>query len=199
MSQYSRPLQTSTTKPCPDGEDMLVALQNIPSNFDLALNGGADRTFLSPKPKAGQNGVLDQEGSRRPLISPNSAVGRGVSPYHQPSRSSPKTWRAFFWEIWHQNEGCFLVMFSQVFGALMNVTARLLEVEGDGMNPFQLLFIRQGLTAILCTGWMWYSRVPDFLLGSKSVRWLLVVRSITGFFGIFGMYCELQLLSLNIW
>lgn len=58
------------------------------------------------------------------------------------------------------------------------------------MHPFQILFIRQGLTVILCSVWMWWSKVPDFPLGKKEVRGLLVARSFSGFFGIFGMYCE---------
>lgn len=81
-----------------------------------------------------------------------------------------------------------MVAISQLFGALMNVTTRLLELEGDGMNPFQILFARQGITAIFCTAWMWWAKVPDFPFGYKGYRGLLVVRSVTGFFGIFGMY-----------
>lgn len=72
----------------------------------------------------------------------------------------------------------------------MNVAARLLELEGDGMRPIQLLFVRQGLTAVLCTGYMWWAKVPDFPLGVKGLRKLLVARACTGFFGIYGMYCE---------
>lgn len=86
--------------------------------------------------------------------------------------------------------------FSQLFGALMNVTTRLLELEGEGMHPFQVLFARQGLTVIFCTAWMWWNKVPDFPLGKKEVRGLLVARSVTGFFGIFGMYCKLYLLPI---
>lgn len=73
----------------------------------------------------------------------------------------------------------------------MNVTTRLLELEGEGMDPFQVLFARQGLTVFLCTAYMWWTRVEDFPLGKREVRGLLVVRSVTGFFGIFGMYCRL--------
>jgi hypothetical protein len=106
----------------------------------------------------------------------------------RPSRST--TWKQSFKNFWHQNQGLFLVTFSQLFGASMNVAARLLELEGDGMRPIQLLFVRQGLTAILCTGYMWWAKVPDFPLGFKGLRKLLVARACTGFFGIYGMYCK---------
>ncbi|PVH84468.1 hypothetical protein DL98DRAFT_558308 [Cadophora sp. DSE1049] len=120
---------------------------------------------------------------------------RSVSPYpHHPS--TPRTWRESLWNFWDQNQGLFLVTFSQLFGALMNVTTRLLELEGEGMDPFQILFARQGLTAIFCTVWMWYGKVPDFPLGAKGLRGLLIVRSLTGFFGIFGMYYSLQYLPV---
>lgn len=72
----------------------------------------------------------------------------------------------------------------------MNVTTRLLELEGEGMNPMQILFVRMGLTGLCCCIYMWWNDVPDFPLGPKAVRKLLVARGLTGFFGIFGMYCK---------
>jgi hypothetical protein len=90
------------------------------------------------------------------------------------------------------------VTISQFFGALMNVTTRLLELEGEGMHPFQVLFARMGITMVLCCSYMWYTKVPYFPLGMREVRWLLVVRGLTGFFGIFGMYCRCSFLYLSI-
>lgn len=81
---------------------------------------------------------------------------------------------------------------SQLFGALMNVTTRLLELEGEGMNPMQILFVRMGLTGFFCCLYMWWKDIPDFPLGPKGVRGLLVARGLTGFFGIFGMYCKYE-------
>ncbi|PQE17223.1 integral membrane duf6 protein [Rutstroemia sp. NJR-2017a BVV2] len=78
----------------------------------------------------------------------------------------------------------------------MNVTTRLLELEGDGMHPFQILFARMGLTMLCCCTWMWWKQVPDFPLGKRSVRGLLVARACSGFWGIFGMYYSLQYLPV---
>lgn len=72
----------------------------------------------------------------------------------------------------------------------MNVAARVLETEKDGMHPFQILFVRMGMTTILCCLYMWYKKVEHFPLGQKKIRGLLVCRGLVGFFGIFGMYCE---------
>jgi hypothetical protein len=40
---------------------------------------------------------------------------------------------------------------------------------------------------------MYFTSVPDFPLGKKEVRWLLVLRGLGGFVGIYGFYCK----SLN--
>lgn len=175
-----------------EDDDILESLQNIPSHFDLALNGNTNRAYLSPNPKAADGSLLDPEQFRRLSISTISSMGRhsrNASPYPDPGRAAPYTWKTLFWDFWQRNQGLFLVSFSQLFGALMNVTTRLLELEGDGMQPFQILFARQGLTMIFCSIWMWWKDIPDFPLGPKDVRWLLVCRSMSGFFGIYGMYC----------
>lgn len=49
----------------------------------------------------------------------------------------PGTLRAFY----ARNKGLAYVLLAQVFGVLMNVTTRLLEIEGNrgaGMHPFQV-------------------------------------------------------------
>ncbi|TVY86791.1 putative transport protein, partial [Lachnellula willkommii] len=190
-----------TINPAEPEQDILESLQNIPSNFDLALNGDTTRTFLSPNPtKQADATLLDPEAFRRLSVSTISSVGlphsRGVSPYPAPSTSEPKTIKNAWKRFWARNQGLFLVSFSQLFGALMNVTTRLLELEGDGMHPLQILFARMGLTMIFCCMWMWWKSVPDFPFGAKGIRWLLVGRGICGFFGIYGMYYSLQYLPV---
>jgi len=37
---------------------------------------------------------------------------------------------------------------------------------------------------------MWWTKVPDFLLGKPGVRALLVIRALFGFFGLFCLYCK---------
>ena len=61
----------------------------------------------------------------------------------------PRTWKDKIGTFYALNRGLALVMASQLFGALMNVTTRLLEtggIHGHGMHPFQVrttLFGRQ--------------------------------------------------------
>ncbi|KAF2666400.1 hypothetical protein BT63DRAFT_377242 [Microthyrium microscopicum] len=105
----------------------------------------------------------------------------------------------FLHSFWGRNKGLVLVLIAQIFGVLMNVTTRLLELEGNngkGMHPFQILLARMFITVVLASLYMYYTKTPDFPLGAKPVRKILVARGLGGFFGVFGMYYSLQYLPL---
>ncbi|CZT45135.1 uncharacterized protein RSE6_05418 [Rhynchosporium secalis] len=188
MSPQYTPTEWTSSHKFEHHNDYLQPPQDIPSNGDTALNGSTNRTFLSPDAAKGDASLLEPDSMRRLSISTTSSMGRARSIFPYSNHSTlPRTWRGSLWNFWAQNEGLFLVSISQLFGALMNVTTRLLELEGEGMHPFQILFARQGITAIFCSLWMWKAKVPDFPLGARGIRKLLVARSLTGFFGIFGI------------
>ncbi|POR38141.1 Putative membrane protein [Tolypocladium paradoxum] len=108
----------------------------------------------------------------------------------EPRTSSPLK------RFWERNKPAVLVALSQLFGALMNLSARFLELEGEGMHPVQVLLLRQSLTAVCCLTYMWWMRIPDSPFGKREIRWLLVARGCTGFFGIFGMWYSMMYLPL---
>ncbi|KAK0389705.1 hypothetical protein NLU13_3278 [Sarocladium strictum] len=110
--------------------------------------------------------------------------------YHSEPSASPAT------GFVHRNKPAILVAISQMFGALMNMTARLLELEGDGMHPLQVLLIRQALTSLACSLYMFLRRTPDFPLGKPELRPLLILRGVSGFFGIYGMWFSMMYLPL---
>ncbi|KAI9701506.1 MAG: hypothetical protein M1836_001562 [Candelina mexicana] len=115
------------------------------------------------------------------------------------SPALPRTWRGTLEALWLRNRGLALVMLSQLFGALMNVTTRLLETEGsngEGMHPMQILFARMGITMVLACLYMWYTKVPHFPFGEREVRGLLVARGLGGFFGVYGIYYSLLYLPI---
>lgn len=99
------------------------------------------------------------------------------------------------------NYGAMLVVLAQFFGVGMNVSTQLLETpgsHGEPMHPYQILFVRQFITASLCTAYGLYTKsIPDFPFGPREVRWLLVSRGLCGFFGVFGMYFSLLYLPLS--
>lgn len=89
-------------------------------------------------------------------------------------------------KFWAKNKGAVLVAVSQGFGALMNLSARLLETEGEGMHPVQVLLLRQAITSICCFIYMWWMGTPGAPFGGKDIRILLLIRGVAGFFGIYG-------------
>ena len=46
------------------------------------------------------------------------------------------------------------------------------------------------ITVVCASLYMWYKKIEHFPWGMKEVRPLLVARGLTGFFGVFGMYCK---------
>src|SRR3954471_23795638 len=82
--------------------------------------------------------------------------------------------------FWGRNRGVVLVAVAQLFGALMNLSARLLELESD-MHPFQILFARMSITTVMSCLYMWWMQVPDFPLGAKGIRTVLIIRGVSGF------------------
>ncbi|PVH99416.1 hypothetical protein DM02DRAFT_507475, partial [Periconia macrospinosa] len=98
--------------------------------------------------------------------------------------------------FWAKNRELCLVLMAQLCGALMDTATRILELEGDGMHPLQILFARMGLTMIGCCIWMLWKAVPDSPFGVENVRWLLVGRGLFGFIGTYGSYYSLQYLPV---
>lgn len=79
----------------------------------------------------------------------------------------------------------------------MSLTARLLETTPERFHPLQILFARQTITSTGSFIWMWWNSVSHAPLGEKGVRWLLVLRGIGGFWGVFGLYYSLTYLDLS--
>ncbi|KAI6823608.1 hypothetical protein KC340_g5021 [Hortaea werneckii] len=178
----------------------------------------ASQAEAQSKQKSG-NGFLSAplSGPIRPL-SPDTLSNLSTDEYneirlgHLPSRHftggqsheakpeiTPRGWYGKVRALWTRNLGLCYMLIAQVFGTLMNVTTRLLEVEGNngkGLHPFQILFARMSITVVLASGYMYYRKTPYFPLGMPEVRWLLVARGFGGFFGVFGMYYSLLYLPL---
>lgn len=47
-----------------------------------------------------------------------------------------------------------------------------------------------GVTLILSTLYMWWTKVPYFPLGHPQIRGWLVLRALFGFLGLFTLYCK---------
>ncbi|VBB83645.1 Putative Protein similar to YPL264C of Saccharomyces cerevisiae [Podospora comata] len=143
---------------------------------------------VSPNP---QRGALSSSPSRR-APAPASPRSPTLSREKQKQSAFSRSCLAF----WEKNKGPILVVFAQLFGALMNVSARLLELEGDGMHPLQILFVRMSVTSILSCIYMYWKNIPDFPMGPRNIRPLLLLRGFSGFFGIYGMWYSMMYLPL---
>ena len=177
-------------EPQPDFPVKSGAKADQPS-LNITFGGGI--RAASPNPSLislddSNNVRLGRNPDHVPLVDGRRHASRSPAP--------PKTWKGKIKSAWTTNKGLALVMISQVFGTLMNVTTRLLEMEGNngqGYHPFQILFARMGITVICASIYMWRSKTEHFPFGMKDVRPLLVARGLSGFFGVFGMYCELMI------
>jgi hypothetical protein len=65
-----------------------------------------------------------------------------------------------------------------------------LMLLGKGYHPFQILFARMFITVVCASLYMRYKNIEHFPWGMREVRPLLIARGLTGFFGVFGMYCK---------
>ncbi|KAL8689770.1 MAG: hypothetical protein Q9224_004566 [Gallowayella concinna] len=75
----------------------------------------------------------ENERERGRLLAPSTLRYPSTSP------APIQSWRARCIALWIANKGLVLVGLSQLFGALMNVTTRLLETTGEPLNTFQYL------------------------------------------------------------
>ncbi|KAJ3561720.1 hypothetical protein NP233_g10023 [Leucocoprinus birnbaumii] len=99
--------------------------------------------------------------------------------------------------IYHRNIGLLLVIGSQLFLSLMNVAVKKLNAIEPPVTALQLIVVRMSITWICSVIYMFSTGVPDPFRGPESVRLLLVLRGVSGFFGLFGLYFSLQYLSLS--
>jgi hypothetical protein len=156
------------------GEDDGDIIDHLPL-ADLA-NSKPSSPFLNPHvPRSLSASPISEHGRLSPYYS------RALSPVPYPHR--PQGGAAIsdaLGRFWNRNRGVILVAVAQLFGALMNLAARLLELEAE-MHPLQILFARMSITTVLSLLYMWWNKVPDFPLGARGIRGVLVIRGVSGF------------------
>jgi drug/metabolite transporter (DMT)-like permease len=99
--------------------------------------------------------------------------------------------------FFYRNVGLFLIAGAQFFFSTMNLCAKLLTSGDPPIHPLEIIFMRMSITWLGALSYLHYNKVPDYLIGPKEVRLLLVVRGVFGFFGLFGIYYSLQYLDLS--
>ncbi|KAG1748173.1 hypothetical protein EDB19DRAFT_1905225 [Suillus lakei] len=92
------------------------------------------------------------------------------------------------------NAGMLYIISSQFFFASMDISVKMLNSLEPPVHAFEVIIVRMGITLICCV--MVVMGMSDPIIGPRGVRKLLIIRGITGFFGICGLYLSLQYLSV---
>lgn len=134
-----------------DDKQNLLRLDRDPSpskspGIKVSSPNGPHQSYLDVPLNAAFRPSIDTTFSDVSVLSENQRSGRlarQTTTVRLPSRSpaSPSTWRKSMRNCWIRNKGVALVLLAQFFGALMNVSTRILETagaHGDGMHPFQV-------------------------------------------------------------
>ncbi|KAG0706474.1 hypothetical protein DFH29DRAFT_845909 [Suillus ampliporus] len=95
-----------------------------------------------------------------------------------------------------RNAGILFIIAAQFFFASMTISVKMLNNLESPVHAFQIIIVRMGITFICSEIYMIIMRIPDPILGPKDVRTLLVIRAVTGFFGLSGLYLSVQYLSV---
>ncbi|KAM0386893.1 hypothetical protein ACHAQC_011318 [Fusarium culmorum] len=101
-------------------------------------------------------------------------------------------------DVYSQNVGLFYVLLAQLFASIMSMTTRLLATGFETkFHALQIIFVRMLATTLIGSFYMWREKVPDFPLGPRNVRGLLVLRGMAGSVGLFGLYYSLSYLDVS--
>ncbi|KAI1763066.1 hypothetical protein GGR53DRAFT_388051 [Hypoxylon sp. FL1150] len=143
---------------------------------------------LGQSPQAGDDGA---ESGSSPTVGEQAA---GTAPGKEERESAWQKFKGFY----ERNIGLFFVFVAQVFASLMTMATRLLETGFETkFHALQIIFVRMLATSILGCLYMWYKQVPNFPLGRRDIRGLLVVRGLAGFTGLFCSYYSLSYLNIS--
>ena len=93
-------------------------------------------------------------------LSPDNFSNLSIEEYQQLHETpkvrilpQPSTWRGRCRAFYYRNLGLLYMLIAQLFGTMMNVTTRFLEIEGNegsGLHPFQVAYISLRPSRIQC-------------------------------------------------
>ncbi|KAF2021454.1 hypothetical protein BU24DRAFT_487870 [Aaosphaeria arxii CBS 175.79] len=128
---------------------------------------------------------------------PTPSTSRDAEEHESELPTRVKVWQRLK-SFYYRNFGLFLVFLAQTCGSIMNTAAKLLATGyEEKFHSLQIIFVRMSCTTIIGCLYMWYNKTPDFPLGRRGVRKLLVLRGFAGFIGLFGLYYSLTWLEFS--
>jgi hypothetical protein len=103
------------------------AAKSVRNQLNVPFTGG----IRAPSPDTLSNISIDDLNNIHIGRNPDYREMRGERRHASRSPTPPRTLKGKAALFWTRNKGMALVMISQIFGTLMNVTTRLLEIEGN--------------------------------------------------------------------
>lgn len=123
----------------------------------------------------------------------NASPGPGlIREGHKPHTYVSHQHNSKLYELWASNRSYLLVIIAVIFGSAMTLFTKLLEIGQHAIHPLRILFLRMSVTSILCFVPLYFKKDSGSPFGSRELRWLLVIRGITGFFGLCGIWMSIS-------
>jgi hypothetical protein len=149
MSRPVTPISGPLTKAAKVNEGVQVVVDKAFPNQAYDVSKQTESNFLEPPQYRAPHRPLSPDTLSNLSVEEFDQLGpRNDEPSvwldggHQALKSSwTARWQARFRASWLRNAGLFYMLLAQVFGVMMNVTTRLLEIEGNkgkGLHPFQV-------------------------------------------------------------
>jgi len=121
----------------------------------------------------------------------------GPSTYDRGNATQWNRLKSFIRQLYTDNIGLLLIVASQGFFACMDFFVKLLTALDKPVPALELIWIRMFITYICCMTYMLFNKIEYPWTGPPGVRGLLVIRGVSGFFGLIGIYYSLQYLTLS--
>ncbi|RBA15483.1 hypothetical protein FPRO05_12557 [Fusarium proliferatum] len=152
-------------------------------------------SYSQSKTQANQHGESEASSLLAPAADTEASSSETSS---ETSSDSESTILEKLQSFYARNIGLFYVLVAQLFASIMSMTTRLLETGFETkFHALQIIFVRMLATALIGSVYMWCKNVPNFPLGPKEVRGLLVLRGFAGSAGLFGLYYSLSYLDIS--
>lgn len=155
-----------------EGEENTTLLD--PDNFHRSSNPAGD---LAPPMSDLDKGIEARSQDSLQLLKPIGPWRSSTTSHPGDTRPTPYrgaatptivTVTSKIQHFWETNRSCMLVVTSSVFSAAMALFTKLLELSDDGMDAFQIIFIRMEVANIWCTSVLCWEGKPDSLMDLRK-------------------------------